>query len=384
MSFVAVSRNLPQTNYRLRGRPVVRSRCQWLKRRETSDATTFLARCFPRTIRIPVHLRDTPLQVLFASCKISTRLAQTLRNSSVRLLGDLHARRVGDFAWERNCGLKTLQELDSLASAFARAPADSSAFVKRPSSCNHRTAVSLEVETRQEPASFAIPDSICGLRFDELPITKRLANVVRANGLRSLGDLNERTHFGFLRYRGCGWRTLVEIQQLTERAISGEFNVVRIEESKAVPELLTLLEQAIAKLAPRDRRFLIARIGGMTFAEIGYRYGFTRARVHQAVVKALDTLRKTWGPRIPRLLETLNARCLSIPNRLGLTPALLEQWIGDASKSFRLSREAQFRLIAALNKRAPAVRLSSNQRKSGERLRLPRELGSRSSRSTGS
>jgi hypothetical protein len=44
----------------------------------------------------------------------------------------------------------------------------------------------------------------------------------------------------------------------------------------------------------------------------------------------------------------MKRRCLSM-GRL-LTPALLEQWIGESCRSFRLSRKAQVRLIAALDK----------------------------------
>jgi hypothetical protein len=243
---------------------------------------------------------------------------------------------VGDFARKRNCGFKTLQELDSLASAFAN----------RPSSRNRRTTVS----RKAGETAFTVPKSVCWLRFDELPITKRLANVVRSKGLRTLGNLQGRTPFELLQYKACGWRTLVEVQQLVERAICGEFDVARIDESKAAGELLTLLEQGITKLAPRDRQFLLARIRGMTFAEIGLRYGFTRAWAHQAVVKTLDTLSKTWGPRVPHLLEMVKRRCLSLSNASELTPGLLEQWVGESSRSFRLSRKAQVRLIAALDK----------------------------------
>jgi hypothetical protein len=186
-----------------------------------------------------------------------------------------------------------------------------------------------------------------------LPITKRLANVAHSNGLRILGDLHERTPFELLEYEACGWRTLAEIHQLIERAIRGEFHVARIDESRVVAELLTLLEEGIAKLAPGERRFLLARIRGMTFAEIGRRHGLTRARVHQVVVKTLGALRKSWGPRIPRLLEMMKAHCFSIRNGSGVTPAFVEQWVGDASKRFRLSREAQVRLIMALDKNIP-------------------------------
>jgi hypothetical protein len=51
-------------------------------------------------------------------------------------------------------------------------------------------------------------------------------------------------------------------------------------------------------------------------------------------------------------------RCLSMA--CPLTPALLEQWIGlpaaagESPRSFRLSRKAHVRLIAALDKNIPS------------------------------
>jgi hypothetical protein len=291
---------------------------------------------YARTIDIPACLQDRPLEALPGSRRVSTRLAHVLHRSGLHVLGDLHGRRVCDFAGKRNCGLKTLQELDSLASSVA----------SRPLSRNRRATVS----QKAGETAFAIPKSVSGLRFDELPITKRLANVARSNRLRTLGNLQGRTPLELLRYKDCGWRTVVEVQQLIERAIAGEFDVARIDASKAVAELLILLEQGIAKLAPRDRQFLLARIRGMTFAEIGHRYGFTRARAHQAVVKALGTLGKTWGTRVTHLLEIVKRRCFSLSNASELTPGLLEQWVGGSSRSFRLTRKAQVRLIAALDK----------------------------------
>ena len=217
-------------------------------------------------------------------------------------------------------------------------------------------------KVRSQRASFIIPESVCQLRLHELPITKRLANVVRSIGVRTLGDLNGRNVCELLQWKNCGWRTLGEIQQLIERATSGEFDTTQIDESTVAAELLTLFEQGMIKLSPREKQFLLARIGGLSFAEIGRRYGLTRARDHQVVSKALETLRKTYGPRIPRLLEMVKRRSLSIPNSSGLTPALLEQWIGprfaaDDSASpavaGRLSREAQLRLIRSLDKNIP-------------------------------
>lgn len=317
---------------------------------ENHQRAAFGLRCFPKTIEIPSGLQDHPVE----ACQTSRRLAGVLRNSGVRVLGDLHGRKVGDFAWERNCAFKTLHELDLLAhrAEFAQ---------KSPSSGNGTTA-----------AGFAIPESVCQLQFDELPVTKRLANVARAIGLGTLGDLKGRSALELLQCKACDWRTLAEIQQLIERAISGEFNEAQIEESAAVVELLTLLEQGMEKLSPRYRQFLLARIDGLTFAEIGRRHALTRARAHEIVRKALATLRKTAGPRIPRLLEMLKQRCLSERAAAGLTPTLLEQWIGDSSSDggletaapWRLSREAQVRLIAALDKNIPC-RLESSPKAFG-------------------
>ena len=133
-----------------------------------------------------------------------------------------------------------------------------------------------------------------------------------------------------------------EIQQLIERAVSGEFDVAQIEQATAVAELLSLLEQGLAKLPLRSRQFLLARIGGQTergrrpradllclsHAEIGRRYGLTRARVHKVFVNSIYSLRKIWGPRVPRLLEVIKWRCLSMI--CPLTPQLLEKWVGVA------------------------------------------------------
>jgi len=196
--------------------------------------------------------------------------------------------------------------------------------------------------------SFSIPKSVCKLQFDELPITRRLAGVVRSIGARTLGDLNGLSACELLQCKNCYWHTVAEIEQLIERAIAGEFDVLPIEEFEAAAELLTLLEQGMAKLSHRENQFLLARIRGLTFAEIGQRFGFTRARVHQVTANALHALRKTWGPRVPCLLNMVRHR-LSLSNASELTPALLEQWVGESSKCLRLPRQAHVRLIAELD-----------------------------------
>jgi hypothetical protein len=86
---------------------IVRSLC------ETAMAALAF-HCFSKTIDIPAKLRSRPVKAWSRSCGISTRLAAVLRRSDICVLGDLHGRKVVDFAWERNCGVKTLHELESL------------------------------------------------------------------------------------------------------------------------------------------------------------------------------------------------------------------------------------------------------------------------------
>jgi hypothetical protein len=334
---------------------------------------------FSKAIEIPASLRNQPLDAWLTSA----RLTAVLDRFGIRVLGDLHGRKVVDFAWEKNCGSKTLYELDLLARR-ARLRNGKVSCNGHRRGCVHAShnfiATGSERVTAKMPedaASFAIPESICHLSFNELPITTRLANVVRSIGAKSLGDLNGRSAFELLQYRACGWGTISEIQQLIERAVSGEFDIGQIEETTAATELLSLLEQGLAKLPLRDRQFVLARIGAqkgsgrglcanllcLSYAEIRRRYGLTRARVHKVFANSLDTLRKIWGPRVPRLLEVIKWRCLSMI--CPLTPQLLEKWVGlsaafssrpttrDYLNSVRLSMEAHVRLIAALDKNIP-------------------------------
>ena len=221
-----------------------------------------------------------------------------LERFGIHVLGDLHGRKVVDFAWEKNCGPKTLYELDLLArrARFRNGTASGNGHRRDYIHASHGfTATETEgatAEIHKDATSFVIPESICHLAFNELPITTRLGNVVRSIGARNLGDLNGCSAFELLQYKACGWRTISEIQQLIERAISGEFDLAQIEEATATAELLNLLEQGLTKLALRERQFLLARIGAqtanarspgadllcLTYAEIGRRYGLTRAR----------------------------------------------------------------------------------------------------------
>jgi hypothetical protein len=302
--------------------------------------TALIFNSFLKPLHIPADLRGQAIECM----AMSARLTGVLRRANIRVLGDLHGRKLDDFAWQRNCGYKTLHELDAL--------------VRQPRFSVEQTPSRPEAGSLLpgNGVSFVVPESISQLRFAELPITSRLTNLVRSIGLRALGDLNGRSAFELLRCKNCGWRTVVEIRQLIERAISGEFDEAQIEGSARPTDLLRLLEEGMAKLSPRDKHLLLARIGGedvppRTLEELGQQHALTRARVHQIVERTLNTLKKTWGPRLPRLLEAVKRRCFS--NVCPLTPALLGHWIGESHSTFQLSPKAQVRLIGALDEDVP-------------------------------
>jgi hypothetical protein len=301
--------------------------------------TALIFNSFLKPIHIPADLRGQATEGM----AMSVRLAGVLRRANIRVLGDLHGCKLDDFAWQRNCGYKTLLELDALVR-------------QAHSSVEHTREPEARSLLPGNDVSFVVPESISQLRFAELPITSRLANVAQSIGLRTLGDLNGRRAFELLRCKNCGWRTVRELGQLIERAISGEFNEGQIEESARPMELLRLLEEGMAKLSPRDKHVLLARIGGedvlpATLEEIGQQHALTRARIQQILEKTLNTLKKAWGPRVPQLLEAVKRRCFS--NVCPLTPALLRQWIGESHSTFQLSPKAQVRLIGALDEDIP-------------------------------
>src|SRR5262245_8827877 len=125
--------------------------------------TALTLHSFSKAIEIPAGLHNQPLDAWQTSARLSTLLSRF----GIRVLGDLHGRKVVDFAWEKNCGPKTLYELDLLARR-AR-------FRNGKASCNcHRcdcvhashdfSATDSEGATakmQEDAASFAIPKSIC-------------------------------------------------------------------------------------------------------------------------------------------------------------------------------------------------------------------------------
>src|SRR4029450_13485755 len=113
-----------------------------------------------KPIHIPADLRGQAIECM----AMSVRLAGVLRRANIRVLGDLHGCKLDDCAWQRNCGYKTLHELDAL--------------VRQAHSRVEYTPPRPEAGSLLpgNGVSFVVPESISQLRFAELPITSRLTN----------------------------------------------------------------------------------------------------------------------------------------------------------------------------------------------------------------
>jgi hypothetical protein len=62
----------------------------------------------------------------------------------------------------------------------------------------------------------------------------------------------------------------------------------------------------------------------LTLEQLGQQRGLTRERIRNMLDKVFTVIRKTFGPRIPRLLDLVRRRCFS--DVCPLTPKLLKQW----------------------------------------------------------
>ena len=105
-----------------------------------------------------------------------------------------------------------------------------------------------------------VPKSVWHLQVAELP-GPRLHPVLKAVGIQTLRDLKGRGLAELLHQRNCGVRTIAALEELLQRAVSGEFDSSTVEGANACEALLNLIEGAIQRLPRDDRRLLLERLG---------------------------------------------------------------------------------------------------------------------------
>ena len=363
-------------------------------------------------IEIPLALRDHRVSLL----PISSRLSGVFKRAKIKVLGDLHGRSHYDFALHRNCGSKTMKELEALIHLARHCdertligadaiPFPSSVLTVPPSRAdlrfvdlpiskrlyrtihkigidrlgdlNGRNAIQLQEHPGVGPSRVAeiqqlvmratagefkdlvlhVPFPAADLRFADLPISKRVTRLIKKLRIERLGDLDGRSSVEFLAYPGVGQRTIAEIKHLVARAAADEFTALEIDESEKVPELLRLIETSIEGLHPAERQIFLEKIGYedrplLTVSDLGKKQGVTREAIRLTIEKVVVALRKSWGPRIPVLLDIVKHRCTS--GVCPLTPELLCFWLAGRDARFKLSLRMHVRIISELDKAIPA------------------------------
>jgi hypothetical protein len=177
-------------------------------------------------------------------------------------------------------------------------------FVRRIQGAHYSPTKSLQagLVPEQEPGSvvagrFFVPLGLRDLKVSRLPISVRLEGVLRQMKVRRLGELHGISVEDIRAIRNCGRKTIQEVEALLARAINGEFSISAVALQKLIlSDLLSLIDSLIEKLRPRDKEWLLSRLGTKgsipTLEEVGRKAGVTRERVRQVVEKALDFIRK--------------------------------------------------------------------------------------------
>jgi hypothetical protein len=290
------------------------------------------------SISLPSDTHDWPLERI----ELSVRLRGVLRRLGCKRLGDLHGLTWRQVAKTRNCGRKTLTELQSVV--VARGGGEEL--------CQASSAT--------RPAGddvIRLPDYARRLPLNALPQSVRLAGIFRSLQCCVLGDLEGRRLREIRDLKNCGRKTLRELERLLERARAGEFSYeAGGEAAPDLPHLILALNLEIGSLPARESEILLARFGGtgqppVTLEELGSAHGLTRERVRQIEEKVRGRLTRGFGPRGQQVLGAFVGRCLT--ECCPLTPEVLRHWMGAESGVCRFPLAFYVRLLGALSPSLP-------------------------------
>lgn len=285
---------------------------------------------------------------LLSAFPLSTRLQRIFKYQRFRLFGDLHGRSLSEIGGYRNCGEKTLQEAAALIRAIQH-------FPPTPDAVSLIEAATFVAAARGTEDAITVPAELHHLNVADLPLSVRLEGVLQRKGVRCLGDVQGVSLDDLRRTKNCGRKTIAELQQVIERAAAGEFT--EAENTRWNPvELVQTLDALVSDLPDRNEAILSLRLGGRrdkvpTLEEVGGKYGLTRERIRQVIELSVERIRKRGGQRLRRCLEYVEEFCRD--HVCPLTPALLEQWLGDSLTAARFNLAFYVRLLAKLKTTIP-------------------------------
>ncbi len=250
-------------------------------------------------IFIPVSERGRSLRTL----SVSVRLSHVFQFAKLHLLGDLHGKTYREIVRYRNCGRKTLDELRSLVRGIQLGDSQ------------HPVGDSQHLITTEaadsDPNIVSVSTAVRGLLLEELLMSPRLENVLRARGYRTLGDLHGCDLIELSKTKNCGRKTIFQLQQLLRRAEAGQFTPVPLPSSDdALTSIVRCIDVGMSIVSERNREIVKQRLfgdkGGPTTLEgVGEQFRMTRERVRQIVRDAFEKVRRFGGPVLARALEAL-------------------------------------------------------------------------------
>jgi len=251
---------------------------------KTDESNPLLATMLRGEIHIPAQHHSKAV----ADLDISVRLKNVLADLNIIHLGQLDALPMSKIKAQRNCGKKTIFEL--------------AAFIDSVGSLT----VYPEEGIEHSAIDFYIPESVRGRPILDLPISRRLANVLDKAGVKCLGDLHLRSAKSLSVDKGLGRTTLNELFQLVASLQRGRLEYIPQTPEQSIRFLVNFLDTEIANLPLKWRYILLDRLSeSVTLEAAGRKHGLSRERIRQIEGKALGCLLREGGPRLVDALQSI-------------------------------------------------------------------------------
>lgn len=299
-----------------------------------------------QTIFIPEEARGMPL----ARCTLSVRLGHVFAAAGIRLAGQLHGMAISDFLSFRNCGRKTITEIQGLVLKIQQG--------HRFPTVSDATAAPQDQSLVKGPDALFVPPNVRPICPFDLPLSVRLENTLRKRKIARLGELDGVSISELHAIKNVGRKTIEELIRLVRRAANGEFvggTDANVPWNAA--EFVRTVDGLISQLRVRDREIFLARLGAksgkaLTLEEVGSQFGLTRERIRQVGRDALRRIEKIGSLRLRAYLNHIANACNE--SVCPLTPELLAHWLGDGPRTCQFPPIFYVRLAGELSVGLPA------------------------------
>jgi RNA polymerase sigma factor (sigma-70 family) len=312
------------------------------KIKKSNDANIDIKTILATRIFVPEGYRGLPL----SNMQFSVRLKNALIHKKLKLIGDLHNVPYSEFLLIPNLGCKSLRELHSFIELIQN---------KDPT---FMTSEIKSIKCILPPVKkIDIPRNARTLNLNEVPISRRLKNILYNKGFQLLGDIHNIPYEDLYKEKNCGHKTMLELEKFIYSIQETDFNQLEIQSEKfAASAIMKQIDKFLEKLYPREKDILVLRIGGSnikppTLEEIGRRYGLTRERVRQIEDKIKNKLRKSVRLQCSRLINVLASK--SEQSAYPLTPNRLEKLAAADNSSYLRSYTFYSRLLSEIAPEIP-------------------------------